>query len=340
MMHIATGTNSRLGQHSLHSVRQIPQGQRADQPFQHYRVEMPVRNQNKRRKMTSMKAAGSEAGGFEVDKEKVESCHNNDQSNETRSAVSPSRGNVSSGNESPDLGQRSQTEAAKERRRERNKVLARKTRVKKKVELESLRTEVFAMSLQNQRLKEIIKMKLPRPVQEDIFREGLELPENVITTVQMMLAKHEREKKTPCLKSQKSFCISDPTAPGNPLIYASPGFIQLTGYRSSEILGRNCKFLQGEETDPAQVKILVDGMTRGVDVSACLLNYRKNGTKFYNFVQISPLLNFEGKIALLVGVQQEIGRSLDQRQSHIIPSESGDEYGYDDGLSTCSVDGT
>ena len=53
--------------------------------------------------------------------------------------------------------------------------------------------------------------------------------------------------------AQQNFVITDPTLPDNPIIYASGGFLSLTGYKMDQILGRNCRFLQGPDTDPAAV---------------------------------------------------------------------------------------
>jgi PAS domain-containing protein len=77
------------------------------------------------------------------------------------------------------------------------------------------------------------------------------------------------------LKAQHSFVISDPLLADNPIIYASKGFYDLTGYSAEEIVGRNCRFLQGAKTDPKQVTKIRDAISKGTDISVCLLNYKK-----------------------------------------------------------------
>ena len=71
----------------------------------------------------------------------------------------------------------------------------------------------------------------------------------------------------------------------NPIIYASEGFTKYTGYRKEEIEGRNCRFLQGKDTDPADVKKIREGINKKEPVSVCLLNYRKDGSSFLNQVR-------------------------------------------------------
>merc|ERR1711935_1071472 len=82
--------------------------------------------------------------------------------------------------------------------------------------------------------------------------------------------------------SQQNFAISDPTLPDNPIVFASQGFLNLTGYQLDQVLGRNCRFLQGPETDPQAVEKIRKAVAEGVDASVCLLNYRIDGTTFWN----------------------------------------------------------
>jgi PAS domain-containing protein len=54
--------------------------------------------------------------------------------------------------------------------------------------------------------------------------------------------------------AQQSFCVTDPSLPDNPIVFASQGFLEITGYRMDQVLGRNCRFLQGPDTDPRKVR--------------------------------------------------------------------------------------
>ncbi len=80
------------------------------------------------------------------------------------------------------------------------------------------------------------------------------------------------------------FVITDPLLKDNPIVYASQGFLQLSGYSLEEVLGRNCRFMQGVDTDRKKVAELHKAITEGVDCSVCLLNYKKDGSTFWNQV--------------------------------------------------------
>jgi PAS domain S-box-containing protein len=107
--------------------------------------------------------------------------------------------------------------------------------------------------------------------------------------------------------SQRSFLITDPHQAANPIVYASPGFLRLTGYPISGVLGRNCRFMQGPETDPCAVAKIRLGVESGQpEVSVCLLNYREDGTTFWNQLIIHPIHNSADQITHYVGVQYEV----------------------------------
>ncbi|QDU36806.1 Blue-light-activated protein [Maioricimonas rarisocia] len=102
--------------------------------------------------------------------------------------------------------------------------------------------------------------------------------------------------------------ITDPGQPDHPIVYASTGFEQLTGYTPEESVGRNCKFLQGPETSPEAVERLQQAVANGDSTTVELLNYRKDGTTFWNEVTISPVLNDSGELTHFVGVQIDVTR--------------------------------
>jgi len=78
------------------------------------------------------------------------------------------------------------------------------------------------------------------------------------------------------------FYSQDPSLPDNPIVYCSDGFCKLSGYSRKEIVGRNCRFLQGPLTDQAAVDIIRQGVKEGRDISVCLLNYKADGSPFWN----------------------------------------------------------
>jgi len=107
---------------------------------------------------------------------------------------------------------------------------------------------------------------------------------------------------------QSTFVLSDPSLPDCPMVYCSESFLRMTGYSSGELCGRNCRILQGPETDPAAVQQIRDAL--GADpprpVTVTLINYRKNGTQFWNCVHIAPIRDASGQVHFFCGVQLEL----------------------------------
>lgn len=100
--------------------------------------------------------------------------------------------------------------------------------------------------------------------------------------------------------------ITDPTQPDNPVIYANPAFVRITGYEVEEVIGCNCRFLQGPETDPAAIARLRQAIYEQREVTETLLNYRKNGEPFWNELKITPVFSESGDLLHFVGIQTDI----------------------------------
>nr|AHZ63923.1 phototropin [Cymbomonas sp. XIVI] len=103
-----------------------------------------------------------------------------------------------------------------------------------------------------------------------------------------------------------TFVVSDPSRPDCPIVFASNGFYQMTGYSSAEVLGRNCRFLQGEKTDQTEVDKIREACRTGQTVSVRLLNYKKDGTPFWNYLTVAPTFNKDGTVANFIGVQVDV----------------------------------
>ncbi len=106
--------------------------------------------------------------------------------------------------------------------------------------------------------------------------------------------------------SQQNFILTDPSLPDNPIVYASDGFCKLTGYKRGDILGRNCRFLQGPGTDQVAVGLIRKGIQEDRDVSVCLLNYKADGTPFWNQFFLGALKDSDNRVVNFVGVQCEV----------------------------------
>ncbi len=100
--------------------------------------------------------------------------------------------------------------------------------------------------------------------------------------------------------------ITDPSQPDNPMVYANDRFCELSGRDRTDILGRNCRFMQGESTDSEPVSNIREAIDAGEAVSETLRNYRKDGTEFWNRVEIAPVADEEGNPVNWVGFQRDI----------------------------------
>ncbi len=100
--------------------------------------------------------------------------------------------------------------------------------------------------------------------------------------------------------------ITDARQPDNPVIYVSPGFERMTGYPANEVIGRNCRFLQGKETDPDTVARIREAIEAARPCTTEIRNYRKDGTPFWNELSISPVLDGDGRLTHFVGVQADV----------------------------------
>lgn len=115
--------------------------------------------------------------------------------------------------------------------------------------------------------------------------------------------------------SHVSVTIADMTQPDAPLIFANEAFLQTTGYDRQEIIGRNCRFLQGEDTDPKAVEAMRSAISAGERLRVDLLNYRKSGEPFWNALHLSPVREADGSVSAYVGVQHDVTQVRANREA-------------------------
>ena len=106
--------------------------------------------------------------------------------------------------------------------------------------------------------------------------------------------------------AQNGILICDAVAEDHPIVYFNPGFEKLTGYSSDKILGHNCRFLQGEDTDSDAVKRIRKSISTGQPCQETLLNYREDGTTFWNELQITPVHDADGELVSYIGIQNDV----------------------------------
>lgn len=106
--------------------------------------------------------------------------------------------------------------------------------------------------------------------------------------------------------------ISDPNLPDTPIIACNQAFIDLTGYSEAEILGRNCRFLRGADTEEAATEELRAAVRERRATLVEVLNYKKDGTPFRNAVMLAPLFGEDGALRYMLGSQIEVGTPVNR----------------------------
>ena len=114
------------------------------------------------------------------------------------------------------------------------------------------------------------------------------------------------------LASPIAAVISNPRLPDNPIIACNQAFTDLTGYQRDEIIGHNCRFLAGKDTEPWLTEALRVGIKTGQPVMAEILNYKKDGTPFRNALMIAPIFDSAGVLEYFLGSQVEISEDAAQ----------------------------
>lgn len=230
-------------------------------------------------------------------------------------------------------------------RRERNREHAKRSRIRKKLLLDTLQYQLAALRQENIHLRRVIAERIPSKAAQILNdstimesnlldkmhddsctvqgKESLK-PSPLTANIASGLLTSSNLNKPPArqmarvlmepdyrliqslVTSQQNFVLSDPSLPDNPIVYASEGFCKLTGYQRQEVLGRNCRFLQGPLTDQNAVEIIRRGIAEGKDISVCLLNYKSDGSPFWNQFFLAALKDADGQIVNYVGVQCEV----------------------------------
>ncbi|MFF9549830.1 PAS domain S-box protein [Methylobacterium fujisawaense] len=113
-------------------------------------------------------------------------------------------------------------------------------------------------------------------------------------------------------KTRMAMIVTDPNLPDNPIVFANRAFLELSGYAAEELIGRNCRFLQGPETDPAHVARIRDAVAARRDVVVELLNYRRDGSPFVNELYVSPVFGPHGELLFFFGSQLDLTRFREQ----------------------------
>ncbi|GAB3313559.1 PAS domain-containing protein [Haloplanus salinarum] len=113
--------------------------------------------------------------------------------------------------------------------------------------------------------------------------------------------------------------ITDPSRDDNPMVYVNDRFQELTGYDAEEVLGRNCRLLQGADTDPETRRLLRERIDAEQPVSVDIVNYRKNDQRFWQKLDVAPVRDEDGRVVNFVGFQTEItDRKIRERRLEVL----------------------
>ncbi len=115
--------------------------------------------------------------------------------------------------------------------------------------------------------------------------------------------------------TRMAMIVTDPRQPDNPIVFANAAFYRLTGYGREEVLGRNCRFLQGPDTDKASVRAIRAAIDARRDIAVDILNHRKSGEPFWNGLFISPVTNAAGELQFFFASQLDVTDRIEAQRA-------------------------
>ncbi len=106
--------------------------------------------------------------------------------------------------------------------------------------------------------------------------------------------------------TRMAMIITDPRQHDNPIVFANDAFLRLTGYSRADVMGRNCRFLQGSDTNRDDVAKIRQSVVDQIDINIDILNYKKDGSAFYNALHISPVHSESGELLFFFSSQLDV----------------------------------
>jgi PAS domain S-box-containing protein len=142
---------------------------------------------------------------------------------------------------------------------------------------------------------------------------------NISSMMRSLLPLLSQELKDVLSKFEHAFVVSDATRREFPIIYASAGFFSLTGYSPQEVIGQNCRFLQGPGTDKKEVAKIRESIAAGKSFCGCILNYKKDGSRFWNLLSMTPIKSSNGgQVLKYIGMQVEVSKYTEGKREKMM----------------------
>ncbi|RMY77040.1 hypothetical protein D0863_01592 [Hortaea werneckii] len=165
----------------------------------------------------------------------------------------------------------------------------------------------------NQRFEERAKATV-----DDLVDEALPayITHRLVTLVTDTLVKEITGNNAPIMRElipslAEVYCVTDPSLPDNPIVYASEEFYNTTQYGREYVIGRNCRFLQGPKSSNSTVRRLIDALTAGQEICETILNYRRDGSPFVNLLMLAPLYDNKGQVRYFLGCQIDVSSLIE-----------------------------
>ncbi len=111
--------------------------------------------------------------------------------------------------------------------------------------------------------------------------------------------------------ARNGICITDPRVADNPIVYVNDAFLEFTGYKKEQVMGRNCRFLQRDDRDQVAIESIREALRLEIPITTVLRNYRRDGSLFWNELTLSPVHDQSGRLINFVGVQNDISARKD-----------------------------
>jgi len=110
--------------------------------------------------------------------------------------------------------------------------------------------------------------------------------------------------------SVNGITLADPDLEDMPLVYANKAFEKMTGYKMEEVVGKNCRFMQGDDREQKERYMMQEAFKHNQPIEVTFRNYRKNGEMFFNHLEMSPLFDSNGKLLYYLGVQLDVTQQI------------------------------